>query len=90
MALTITKKAQGTFGPKTIIIYDLYFNGVTGGEIDTGLYNVSFADYSPRTSDDQGIVYPNYGDAGTTTEGGSVYVDSVTNGDYGRLMVIGN
>lgn len=90
MALSATLIKNDVMGSMQVKVFKLTFTGVTGAEIKTGFNNVVFATYSPRTSDNWGIVYPNYSDGGTTEKFGSVYVDSVTAADVGYLMVFGN
>lgn len=90
MALAIVRDQVITLGNANLHIIKCTFTGVTGGLIQTGMANVLAAWYSPRTSDDHGIVYPNFSDAGSTASAGDVYVDGVTSGDVGYLMVIGN
>lgn len=89
MALSATRKEIFPVGNHICAIYDLSFASVTGAALVTGMNNVLFASYSPRTSDNHGIVYPNFSDTGTTAAPGTIYVDSVTANDYGRLMVVG-
>ena len=90
MALSVTTKdPRLTLGNAAAKVFDLTFTGVTGGKIPTGFGQVLFASYVPSTSDDHGIVYVNYSDAGTTTSFGDVYIDGVTSNDTGKLLVIG-
>lgn len=91
MALSVSKDHanEELMGRKRVLFFDLTFTGVTGGEVKTGLANVVFAQYSPNKTDDHGVAYRNFSDAGSTAAAGSVYVDGVTSGDTGRLMVIG-
>ena len=90
MALTTTvQEPRITLGNVKAKIFNLTFTSVTGGKISTGLEQVLFASYAPATSDDHGIVYVNYSDAGSTASLGDVYVDGVTQNDTGKLFVIG-
>jgi len=89
MAFSSSKDVDITIGNYRGVVIDCNFAGVTGAEIKTGLASVKFAVYVPATSDDHGITYLNYSDAGSTVLGGSVYVDGVTSNDTGKLLVIG-
>ena len=91
MALTATKISYFNLGGKRGVIFNPDFDSVTGGEIKTGMANVEFASYSPFTSDNHGIVYSNSASASAVEDDfGSVYVDSVTSSDEGKLFVIGH
>jgi len=89
MAFTATQKEHNVFGSLKVKIFDLDFDSVTGGKISTGFNTVLYANYVPGVSDDHGIVYVNYSDAGTTASEGDVYVDAVTSDDTGKLLVFG-
>ena len=89
MAFSATRKDVNIEGNKTVEYYDLDFDSVTEGEIETGLVNIAHADYSPNTSDKHGIIYLNYSDAGVTPKQGSIYITSVTADDEGSLRVVG-
>ena len=67
-ALTATKDYGDVFGSKQMQTWSLTFTSVTGGAVSTGLNDVIFAAYSPSTSDDHGIVYLDYSDAGSTVD----------------------
>ena len=90
MALVLSRTDVEVFGGKQVFFFDVDFDSVTGAEIKTGMANVTMAVYVPNTSDKHGIVYLNYSDTGTTRAAGSVYIDSVTADDEGKLMVIGS
>ena len=89
MALTTSKIREDYIGGIKLQIHDLTFTSVTGGRISTGLNNVLAAIYVPSTSDDHGITYSNFSDAGSTSSFGDVYVDAVTQNDTGKLIVFG-
>lgn len=92
MALTTTVR-----GPNVNIVgslkqkfFNCTFTGVTGGEVKTGLSNVISARYTPQTTEDYGLIYPNSATASATEDDfGSCYIDGVTSGDIGILEVIG-
>lgn len=89
MALTTNEIDHDVEGSKIRKVIELTFTGVTGGKVVTGLQNVVSAVYQPTKTDDHGYVKRNSSDASGTFEAGSVYVDGVTSGDTGDLIVSG-
>lgn len=91
MAITLgATKQVGSVGRMKAKIFDVTFGAAdTSGEIKTGLSNIQWANWMPRSSDDHGIMYLNFSDAGTTAAKGSVFIDSISNDDEGKLLVLG-
>lgn len=90
MAITNAKTMDEYVGQKKHQVFTVTFTSVTEGAVATGLDNVIFANFVNNTSEDDGIVYMNYSDAGSTAAKGQVYIYGVTSNDVGTLFVIGN
>lgn len=90
MAFSQSNEKTDVMGNYVLKIIDCNFASVTAGEVITGLSNVVGSWYQPNVSDDHGINYNNYSDAGSTAKPGSVYIDGVTSDDTGQLFAIGN
>jgi len=93
MSFTVTKIADTLEGNLRVSYFSLANDGSsTGNKVsknDTGFNNIIDAQYTPHTSDDHGIIYKNYEDAGSTTSFGDIYIDSITASDEGTLRVVG-
>ena len=70
MADTITTVYTGQIGGKKFQILNLTADG-TSISVPTGLSNVDVAIYTPEATEDMGIVYRNYSDAGSTAAPGT-------------------
>jgi len=95
MATTVTQVTDSAqpLGNKRMAIFNVTAGAsdtdITLSANDSGMENILYSSYSPSASDDHGIVFDNFSDAGVTAAAGAVFIDSISNSDTGKIFVIG-
>lgn len=78
--LTLKERTMSGNVHKDYYLLDLS-GGATSHCIKTGGKNVLHCKYTNRVTEGQGLVHPNYSDAGTTASNGDVFLSAFTAND---------